>query len=233
MILFLTGGISLVQLLISGGLPQLPSDQLARALAYTLVGLLSLFGHWRVLQLQIAQFLDEAAAPARLIFLYSILLTTLFVVVLNVLALSNQLILNLLGVPAESALLAEGQTLTEWLAAATRSLSIAVPVAILWLPYRRMLTQELGAPRLGAPNLGAHILDPDCAYIQRTLRYSFAWLGLVPFFCWFAVPGRQSARPGNPRRATEARRLERSSFTANRPRHPCPRQQLCFSSPCS
>ena len=322
LLLFLAGGISLARLWFTGSASEIPSDQLARSLANVLVGLASLVGHWSFLQRRLAQHPDEVAAPERAIFLYSLLLVTLFTVILNLLALLEQFILSLLGVPAELALLGEGQTLTqglatillcslaaayffyvlqqdvariipqpawqrvrqgyryswllfslglllvglqqtvqfileisllsgaaeraalgnglaliliaaplwvsferaiqktspapepgieevrltfnagiyliltvcllfclgavlsitlrqvfeqapsEWLARVTLPLSLALPLAAVWLSYQRKLNHELNTP----------LPDADRAYIQRTLRYSFAWLGLASAF---------------------------------------------------
>lgn len=116
LLLVLSGGIAAAKLWFSNPDSAFPSDQLALSLAYILVGLPALIWHWSLLQRRIRQNPDEAAAPERVLFLYSILLTTLFTVILNVLALVNQFILSMLGVPVELALLGTGQTLTEWLA---------------------------------------------------------------------------------------------------------------------
>lgn len=327
LLLFLSGGISLARLLFSGSEAALPSEQLALALAYILVGLASLVGHWGVLQRRLAQHPAEISSPERVIFLYSLLLATLFTAILNVLTLLNQLILGLLGVPVELALLGDGQPLSEllatillcslaaayifhvlqqdsarstpqpawervrqgyryawllfslsllllglqqtiqfilqisllsgaaeraalgnglafiliaaplwaifersiqkdipsllpedqlvrltfnagiyllltvcllfyagaiigltlqlfwngaraeWLAKAATPLSIALPLAAVWYSYQRKISQELGT----------HLLDSNRAYILRTLRYSFAWIGIVTAFAGFQI----------------------------------------------
>jgi len=327
LLLFLSGGISLARLWFAGPPSNVVSNQIALALAYILVGLVSLIGHWSFLQRRVSQHPNEIIFPERAIFLYSLLLVTLFTVILNVLALLDQLILSLLGVPGELGLLGDGQTLTEllatillcslvagyffyvlqrdtaritpdaawqrirqgyryswllfslgllliglqqtilfllqvsllsgaaeraalanglafiaiaaplwvifersiqkdiptllpeihqvrltfnagiyliltvsllfclgavisgalqvilsnapadWLAQVAIPLSIVLPIAAVWLSYQRKLSQELGAP----------VLDANRASILRTLRYSFAWLGLVTALAGFQL----------------------------------------------
>lgn len=116
LLLFLSGGISLARLLFAGSPSLILNNQIALAVAYILVGLVSLIGHWSYLQRRLTQHPGEIASPERAIFLYSLLLVTLFTAILNILALLDQLLLSLLGVPGELGLLGDGQTLTELLA---------------------------------------------------------------------------------------------------------------------
>jgi len=327
LLLFLSGGISLARLLFTDPTSFTPTNNIALAVTYILVGLVSLVSHWSLVQRRLIQHPGETASPERAVFLYSLLLVTLFTAILNVLALLDQLLLRLLGVPVELGLLGDGQTLTEllaiillcslvagyffyvlqqdtiriaahagwqrvrqgyryswllfslgllliglqqtiqyilqisflsdaaeraalanglafivvaaplwvifersiqkdessalpetgqvrltfnagiyliltvsllfclaavvsftllatftstladWLVQITLPLSIALPLAAVWVTYQRKLNQELGTA----------LLDPDRAFILRTLRYSFAWLALVTAFAGFQM----------------------------------------------
>ncbi len=157
LLLFLSGGISLAGLWFSGTGSEPPSDQLARALAYFLIGLFSLVGHWSVLQNRIARHPEEAAAPERAVFLYSLLLVILFTLVLNVLALLDHFLLSMLGAPAELAIFGNGQTLTEWLA----TILLCSLVAAVFL---RVLQQD-----------GTRAA-PNAAWQRVTQGYRYAWL---------------------------------------------------------
>lgn len=157
LLLFLSGGIALAGLWFSRSSVKPPSDQLARDLAYFVIGLFSLVGHWRALQKRLVRHPEEAAAPERALFLFSLLLVTLFTLVLTVLALLDHFILDLLGAPVELAVLGKGQTLTEWLA----TILLCSLVAVYFL---RVLQQD-----------GIRIA-PNAAWQRVSQGYRYTWL---------------------------------------------------------